>query len=244
MMIEGGQSGDEENVSEDNKKDSEDMEQKKLYLLVARCVAYPFNAKYQIENCPPPAKLNSERFGHIYRTLRATVEDFQKIARECQSKLTAQENDIAKSKNFRFCVQWMLDVVLACPEVVDMIKNGGFSAKELEAIFKIKAVTLLTDAKNDVKSSEVSLWCCTFRKIVEQCSRAFVGRGSPTYQTKASISSGTSSAAVPNQDKLYKLFQQILKIRSIEHQVLYRECKVSGGCDVISHECHVICVEI
>ena len=33
-------------------------------------------------------------------------------------------------------------------------------------------------------------------------------------------------AGAPNPDKLYKLFQQILKIRNVEHQILYKECQV------------------
>ena len=64
-------------------EDDEDLERKKLYLLVARCIAFPFNAKYQIETTPPRVKLNRERFGLVCRTLRAVVEDFSKVSVSC-----------------------------------------------------------------------------------------------------------------------------------------------------------------
>ena len=64
----------------DSGGNDEDLERKKLYLLVARCIAFPFNAKYQIETTPPRAKLNRERFGTLCRTLQAVVEDFTKVS--------------------------------------------------------------------------------------------------------------------------------------------------------------------
>ena len=72
---------------------------------------------------------------------------------------------------------------------------------------------------------EVTQWCNTFRKIVEQCSQAFEERGSYSSY-KRSASGAAPAATMLSPDKLYKVFQEILKIRSIEHQVLYRECQV------------------
>ena len=66
---------------------------------------------------------------------------------------------------------------------------------------------------------------------MEQCSQAFAGRDSQGYLRSASSGGGggapgAGSASMLSQDKLYKVFQAILGIKSIEHQVLYRECQV------------------
>ncbi len=48
-------------------------------------------------------------------------------------------------------------------------------------------------------------------------------------------------AVAPNADKLYKLFQNILKIRNIEHQILYKECQVSTCTRyLVVHVCTVL----
>lgn len=215
--------------------DDEDLERKKLYLLVARCIAYPFNAKFQIETTPPRAKLNPERYRLIGRALRAVVEEAgSKGGWTGEGKLTVPEQEVLQNRGFVSCVQLMLDVVLVRPEVVEICHSGGFSVKELESIFKVKASIFLCNGKEGGSPSEVTLWCNTFRKIIEQClSPTVEGRGSG-YQRMASGPAAASSSSVLSQDKLYKVFQEILAIKSIEHQVLYRECQVgwASGCIV------------
>ena len=216
--------------------DPEDLEQKKLYLLVSRCIAFPFNAKYQIETTPPRTKLNDERFKLIYRILKATVESTEREGWDGDSKLTNQEKDVIQGQGFLECVRYMLQVVLVRPDVVQMCNSGSFSVKELESIFKVKAtITLSVERGEEVvntrsTSPEVMLWCTTFRKIIERCSHAFLDH-SHGYQHSKSTGSA-ASAAMLSQDKLYKIFQEILKIKSIEHQVLYKECKVGVACEV------------
>ena len=213
-------SGDELSDNEDE-KDDESFELKRLYLLVARCIAYPFNAKYQIETTPPRPKLNAERFGDICRTLKVAVEDSDKILAEWEKKVSPQEKAVLRNNSFIFCLQWMQEMVLSRPEIQDVCNTGNFSIKELEAIFKVKATTVLTDSEKGLNSSDLTLWVNMFRKIVEQSTNLDF---ESNYRSKSP--SAAAYAAVPKQNKLYKVFQQILKIRSIEHQVLYRECQV------------------
>ena len=70
-------------------------------------------------------------------------------------------------------------------------------------------------------TSEHQLWCNTFRKAVELCSHAF-----PSTPMMDRDSSLAGSGTTPNTDKLYRLFQQILKIQNKEHQILFKECHV------------------
>ena len=107
-----------------------------------RCIAYPFNAKFQIETTPPRAKLNPDRFRQICRTLRAMVEAAGAGAGGgkvtwADGKLSKSEQEVVQNRGFMSCVELMLDVVLVRPEVVEICHNGGFSVKELESIFKV-----------------------------------------------------------------------------------------------------------
>ena len=53
----------------DNFEAVEAFKRKQLYLLVARCIAYAFNTKHQIETSPPKQKLNADRYRQIMRML-------------------------------------------------------------------------------------------------------------------------------------------------------------------------------
>ena len=70
-------------------------------------------------------------------------------------------------------------------------------------------------------TSEHQLWCNTFRKAIELCSHAF-----PSTPMMDRDSSLPGTGATPNPDKLYRLFQQILKVHNKEHQILFKECHV------------------
>ena len=148
------------------------------------------------------------------------------VSWECENKLTPQEQEVVQSSGFLACVEWMLGVVLSRHEVVEICNNGGFSMKELEAIFKVKVMVISCEGREEVNQHQVSLWCNTFRKIAEQCSDAFKGHGDHSFPRMKSSGGAGGPTAVLNQDKLYKVFQEILRIRSIEHQILYNECQV------------------
>ncbi len=149
----------------------------------------------------------------------------------------------------RYCLKWMLDTVFSREEVQEKCSNGGWSAKELDTIFSIKASTVMSEEEENMRESEiaeeVTLWSNTFRKLIEHCSLAFLGQGTYVSSQQRKLPSSSTTAA-PKQDKLYKIFQQILNIKSLEHQVLYRECQVRGvvypdGCglehQVLYREC-------
>ena len=148
------------------------------------------------------------------------------MEQECENKLTNQEQSVVHNSGFLTCVRWMVDVVLRRPEVVEICSNGGFSMRELETIFRVKATLVSYGGNEDLNTHEVTLWCNTLRKIVEQCTVEFERGGDHAYQRVKSSGGGGGPTPVLNHDQMYKVFQEILKIRSIEHQVLYKECQV------------------
>ena len=228
--MEGTRSGDELSGAEDSIKDVEAFEKKKLYLLVAQSIAYPFNAKFQIENTPPRTKLNAERFGRIKRILRQALEDYSKLEQMHSTRLSKQEQEVVRKRGFLDSVRWILDVVFPRPEIQTICEEGGFSVKELETIFGVKVASELAKESQteEVSSADITLWCVTFRKIIEQGSRGFLGGDMTPPHSRKSGSSGNAVTG-PIKDQLYKLFQKILKIQATVHQVLYRECQVGGA---------------
>ena len=210
-------------------------ERKLLYLMVARCIAYPFNAKYQLETAPPKPKLNEGRFQGVLDILEVCRgQDWETLARSAIS-LSPTESKCARNEKFLNCLDWYMDNVLGREDVVAMSHSGSFSVKELESVFKVLAMKhiMYTSNQLDVDSSELHAWCSTFRKLVEHGART-TSRWVPPSSGGRSVSPGDTGGGGgaggtgPNREKLYKLFQRILNIKSIEHQILYRVCQVSG----------------
>ena len=247
-------SGDElsatEDYAEDSLKPGDGFLNKQLYLLVAQCIAYPFNAKHQIETSALKPKLNEEHFKSIVQTLNSLLQG-ERHSRYHDSLLTTQEQVVAKNQSFLDCLQWYVDVVLQREDVIEMCKTGRFSTKELENIFKARASKQLQmspeqrrslqhtpERKPQLNPGDIQIWGNTFRKLIEHFSRGHVRNSGYAPETPSSPLGGAGTA--PNPDKLYKLFQRILKIRTNEHQVLYRECQV--GEDIFlfcTHRVHV-----
>lgn len=203
--------------------DGSNQEKKLLYLMVARCIAYPFNAKYQLETAPPKPKLNEDRFRGVIEMLdTCRNQDWDAVTRSAVS-INNAETKCLRSEKFLNCLDWYVDNVLGRDDVVTMSKNGSYSVKELESIFKVLATKhiMYTSRELDVDNTELQTWCSTFRKLVEHGARGARSGGARVLNPPDG-NGGTG----PNREKLYKLFQKILNIKSIEHQILYRTCQV------------------
>ena len=85
---------------------------------------------------------------------------------------------------------------------------------------------MYTSNQLDVDGNELQMWCSTFRKLVEHGAR-LTQHGGVTSGSRGLGSNGGAGGAGPNREKLYKLFQRILNVKSLEHQILYRVCQVS-----------------
>jgi hypothetical protein len=219
-------------ISDDSAEEGDyvNHERKLLYLMVARCIAYPFNAKYQLETAPPKPKLNEARFTGIVDILETCRnQDWETIAKSAIS-ISAAENKCLRGEKFLNCLDWYLDNVLARSDVVSMSHSGSFSVKELESIFKVLATKhiMYTSSALDVDSTELHTWCSTFRKLVEHGARTTLrGTRVPSPGGASGAVGGAGGGGTgPNRENLYKLFQKILNIKRIEHQVLYRVCQL------------------
>lgn len=216
-------------ISEDSGEEGvepTDTDSKLLYLMVARCIAYPFNAKYQLETAPPKPKLNEERFKNVVEMLDACRNQNWDVIQRSAISLNGIEYKCIQSEKFQNCLDWYMEHVMEREDVVQMSKSGSYSVKELESIFKVLATKHITYTSKDqlLDTAELQTWCSTFRKLVEHSARGI--RSGLTGLRSPSPTNGNGGTG-PNREKLYKLFQKILHIKSIEHQILYRVCQVS-----------------
>ena len=216
-----------EDSGEEGVVDTADTDSKLLYLMVARCIAYPFNAKYQLETAPPKPKLNEERFKNVVEMLDACRNKNWDVIQRSAISLNGIEYKCIQSEKFQNCLDWYMEHVMEREDVVRMSKSGSYSVKELESIFKVLATKHITYTSKDqlLDTAELQTWCSTFRKLVEHSARG-IRSGGLVGLRSPSPTNGNGGTG-PNREKLYKLFQKILHIKSIEHQILYRVCQVS-----------------
>ena len=196
--------------------------------MLARCISFPFNAKYQLETSPPHQKLNATSFKQICTVLESLSDGTREWYQE--TMLTPVEQRLSRDRHFLECVDWYLDNVLQREDLITKCESGDLSVKELEYIFKVCATKQSTysEEARKLETAELQTWNNTFRKLVEQSYRVGGSPRShhpPLTQTSSNYLNFVGASA-PNADKLYKLFQAILKVKSIEHKALYRACQV------------------
>ena len=227
--VSGEESGyDEASLGRPSSLKSGNLENKQLYLMLARCISFPFNAKYQLETSPPHQKLNVTSFKQIRTVLKSLSDGTREWYQE--TMLTPMEQRLSRDTHFLECIDWYLDNVLQRADLITKCESGDLSVKELEYIFKVCATKQSTysEEARKLETAELQTWNNTFRKLVEQSYRVGGSPRShhpPLTQTSSNYLNFVGASA-PNADKLYKLFQAILKVKSIEHKALYRACQV------------------
>lgn len=205
------------------------LENRQLYLLVARCIAFPFNAKFQIEITPPKPKLTENSYTAICRNLQQCLDQDMDTMHDLL--LNPNERNCFKNDNFVQIIKWFLKYALQREDVRSLCCRGGFSTRELEHIFRVTITrffrdesggkhTLGTEFIRRVESNSVfQLWLSTFLKIVENSEQMTAGR---ERKRKSNISENAI-----NKEQMYSLFQDILGIPRNEHKMLHHYCQVS-----------------
>ena len=85
---------------------TESFKRKQLYLLVARCIAYAFNTKHQIETSPPKQKLNADRYRQIMKMLMIILSGERHRSQDTFLTHQEQVGDCVRVR----CITFMLHV--------------------------------------------------------------------------------------------------------------------------------------
>ena len=203
---------------------------KQLYLLVARCIAFPFNAKFQMETSHSKPRLSKNSYNNICEALDMCVKHDKDLVQYLI--LTGNEQKSIRNVEFTKSVQWYLDNILLRDDVKNACHKGCLSTKEIEHIFEIaiarkfrESVLLSDDSpggrlhKKPENDPRFHAWVSTFTKLVE------LGyQKSLTEKEKKKVAKEMSTF---HKDQLYTMFQSILGITRSEHQALFRACHVN-----------------
>ncbi|XP_034876907.1 calcium-dependent secretion activator 2 isoform X7 [Mirounga leonina] len=180
-----------------------------LYVFVVRCIAYPFNAKQPTDMARRQQKLNKQQ-------LQLLKDRFQAFLNG--------ETQIVADEAFCNAVRSYYEVFLKSDRVARMVQSGGCSANDFREVFKKnieKRVRSLPEIDGLSKETVLSSWIAKYDAI-------YRGEDDMCKQSNRMALSAVSELIL-SKEQLYEMFQQILGIKKLEHQLLYNACQLDNA---------------
>ncbi|XP_032298672.1 calcium-dependent secretion activator 2 isoform X13 [Coturnix japonica] len=180
-----------------------------LYVFVMRCIAYPFNAKQPTDMARRQQKLNKQQ-------LQTLKERFQAFLNG--------ETQIVADEAFCNAVRSYYEVFLKSDRVARMVHSGGCSANDFRDVFKKnieKRVRSLPEIDGLSKETVLSSWLAKYDAIY---------RGEEDFCKQPNrMALSAVSELILSKEQLYEMFQQILGIKKLEHQLIYNACQLDNA---------------
>ncbi|XP_066406735.1 calcium-dependent secretion activator 2 isoform X3 [Molothrus aeneus] len=180
-----------------------------LYVFIARCIAHPFNAKQPTDMARRQQKLNKQQ-------LQVLKERFQAFLNG--------ETQIVADEAFCNAVRSYYEVFLKSDRVARMVHSGGCSASDFRDVFKKnieKRVRSLPEIDGLSKETVLSSWLAKYDAIY---------RGEEDFGKQPNrMALSAVSELILSKEQLYEMFQQILGIKKLEHQLIYNACQLDNG---------------
>lgn len=212
---------DEQDIDDADKAEREEVERKtrlQLYVLVLRCIAYPFNATQTAE----PIKT---------RNIKVTLSQLEQIVNRFASFLKG-ELTISADESFVSAIHNYYEAFLKSNRLHMIVASGACSAEDFREVFRKnieKRVKSLPEVEDTTKESIISQWLTKFdvifRAYDEGESKKLTGSKMQQYQQQQQ--NLQISDTILTKEQLYDTFQNILKIKKFEHQLLYNALQVS-----------------
>ncbi|TFK11516.1 WD repeat-containing protein 63 [Platysternon megacephalum] len=181
----------------------------RLYVFIVRCIAYPFNAKQPTDMARRQQKLNRQQ-------LQILKERFQAFLNG--------ETQIVADEAFCNAVRSYYEVFLKSDRVARMVHSGGCSANDFRDVFKKnieKRVRSLPEIDGLSKETVLSSWIAKYDAICR-------GEEDLCKQPNRMALSAVSELIL-SKEQLYEMFQQILGIKKLEHQLIYNACQLDNA---------------
>ncbi|KAM9312568.1 calcium-dependent secretion activator 2 isoform 3-T3 [Gastrophryne carolinensis] len=180
-----------------------------LYVFIMRCIAYPFNAKQPTDMARRQQKLNKQQL----QTIRERFLAFLK-----------GDTQIAADEAFINAVKSYYEVFLKSDRVARMVQSGGCSSNDFREVFKKnieKRVRSLPEIDGLSKETVLSSWIAKYDAIY---------RGEEDLRKQPNrMALSAVSELILSKEQLYEMFQQILGIKKLEHQLLYNACQLDNA---------------
>ncbi|XP_069832710.1 calcium-dependent secretion activator 2 isoform X2 [Dendropsophus ebraccatus] len=180
-----------------------------LYVFVMRCIAYPFNAKQPTDMTRRQQKLNKQQL----QTIRERFQAFLK-----------GDTQIVADEAFINAVRSYYEVFLKSDRVARMVHSGGCSSNDFREVFKKnieKRVRSLPEIDGLSKETVLSSWIAKYDAIY---------RGEEDLRKQPNrMALSAVSELILSKEQLYEMFQQILGIKKLDHQLLYNACQLDNA---------------
>ncbi|XP_072915234.1 calcium-dependent secretion activator 2 isoform X12 [Hemitrygon akajei] len=200
---------EQERLQREKEEDAKKRKALQLYVFLLRCIAYPFNAKQPTDMARRQQKMNKQQ-------LQTVKERFQAFLNG--------ETQIIADEAFWNAIQSYYEIFLRSDRVSRMVNSGGCSANDFRDVFKKnieKRVRSLPEIDGLSKETVLSSWMAKFDAIY---------RGEEDLRSKpARMPLSAVSELILSKEQLYEMFQQILGIKKIEHQLLYNACQLDNA---------------
>uniref|UniRef100_A0A4W3IJT0 Calcium dependent secretion activator 2 n=1 Tax=Callorhinchus milii TaxID=7868 RepID=A0A4W3IJT0_CALMI len=179
-----------------------------LYVFLLRCIAHPFTAKQPTDMARRQHKLNKQQLQTIKDRFQAFMNG---------------ETQIVADEAFCNAIHSYYEVFLKSERVARMVCSGGCSVSDFRDVFKKnieKRVRSLPEIDGLSKETVLSSWMAKFDAI---------SRGEEDLRNRSSrVSMSAVSELILSKEQLYEMFQQVLGIKKIEHQLLYNACQLDN----------------
>ncbi|XP_054255783.1 calcium-dependent secretion activator 2 isoform X13 [Indicator indicator] len=180
-----------------------------LYVFIARCIAHPFNAKQPTDMARRQQKLNKQQLQILKERFLAFLNG---------------ETQIVADEAFCNAVRSYYEVFLKSDRVARMVHSGGCSANDFRDVFKKnieKRVRSLPEIDGLSKETVLSSWLAKYDAIY---------RGEEDFCKQPNrMALSAVSELILSKEQLYEMFQQILGIKKLEHQLIYNACQLDNG---------------
>ncbi|KAL3318458.1 hypothetical protein Ciccas_002887 [Cichlidogyrus casuarinus] len=194
-----------------NEAELEEQSHKKrlqLYILVARCIAYPFSVRPCDEPVRKYLKINKEYLNVIRDRFQAFIKG---------------ELSIVCNESFTSAVENFYETFLKSDRVSNMVKSGGCSLHDFREVFismtkkKIKPEELEAGMSQE---TIVSAWKIKFDQICRG------GEGPSPVATKLAVPQ--AELVNPSREQLFDMFMKVLSIKKYEHQILFNTIQLDN----------------
>ncbi|XGW25750.1 hypothetical protein V3C99_006839 [Haemonchus contortus] len=194
----------------------EEEEHKKnlqMYVFVARCVAYHFNAKQPTDMAR--------------RQVKVTKQDLARMKERFQAFLKGETN-IPTDEAFAKAMHSYCEIFLKSERVQKVVAAGGFSMHDFREVFRCnieKRIRALPDIEGLSKDTVLTSWLTKFDTIT---------KGDEETQGRTARGRTRNAPGQPNADailgkeQLYDMFQQVLGVKKFEHQIIFNALQLDN----------------
>uniref|UniRef100_A0A915M9Y3 C2 domain-containing protein n=1 Tax=Meloidogyne javanica TaxID=6303 RepID=A0A915M9Y3_MELJA len=202
--------------SQDLFTDEEDLgegEDEPHILNGAKCIAYHFNAKQPTDMAR--------------RRLKITKSELSRIKDRFNGFLKG-DIQIPADEAFTKAIESYFEVFLKSERVAKVVQAGGFAANDFREVFRCnveRRIRSLPEIDGLSKDTVLASWMAKF-DLIMKCDDDTV----QTKQNRGRLRGANQVIAdvIMSKEQLYDMFQQILKVKKFEHQIIYNALQLDN----------------